>query len=148
LLGLDGQSEEVQHKRAHTEIRLVSGWGSEGIITWKLERGSQVTGQFKSSEWVHKLVRGISQWQPTSSPGREVAAVSVPVSLVRPRAHYAVRTPSKESASGSYHAVVFTSRTNLPMTQVVEHDDRRVGMEADLKGGKHGLGLAIMRKQG
>ncbi len=59
---------------------------------------------------------------------------------------YAVRTPSKEQTSGYYHAVVFTSRSELSMTQTVDHYDGRAGMEADLKGDKQGLGLATIRK--
>jgi len=88
---------------------------------------------FKSTQRVHKLVSGITQWQTTSSPGREVAAVPQPVTFLRPLAQYAVRTPSKEQASGDSHAVVFSSRTELGMTQVVEHSDGRAGMEADRK---------------
>src|SRR5581483_5612888 len=76
----------------------------------------------------------------------EVAAVPEPIAFVRPLAQYAVRTPSKEYASGYYHAVVFTSRLELNMTQVVEHYDGRAGIEADLKGDKQGLGLATIRK--
>jgi hypothetical protein len=38
LLGLAGDSEEAQRKRARTEIRLDSSWGSQAIITWLLER--------------------------------------------------------------------------------------------------------------
>jgi hypothetical protein len=146
LLGLVGDGEEAQRKRARTEIRLDSGWGSEAMITWLLTRGYQVTGKFKSSGRVRKLVRGITVWSPTSSPGREVAEVPDPVEFVRSLSQYGVRTPSKEQASGYYHAVVFTSRTELTMTQVVEHYDGRAGMEADLKGDKHGLGLATIRK--
>ena len=93
------------------------------------------------------MVRGISTWQPTSSPGREVAEVPTPVTFGRPLAQYAVRTPSKKHKSGYYHAVVFTSRTDLTMTGVVEQYDGRAGMEADLKSDKHGLGLAMIRKQ-
>ena len=33
------------------------------------------------------------------------------------------------------------------MTGVVEHYDGRAGMEADLKSDKHGLALAVIRKQ-
>ena len=66
--------------------------------------------------------------------------------FVRSLSQYAVRTPSKEQASGYYHAVVFTSRSELTMTQVVDHYDGRAGIEADLKGDKHGLGLATIRK--
>jgi len=146
-LGLGGEDAETMKKRARTEVRLDSGWGSEPIITWLLTRGYQVTGKFRSAGRVRKLVQGISTWQPTSSPGREVAAVPLPVSFVRPLAQYAVRTPSKAYKSGYYHAVVFTSRTDLTMTGVVEHYDGRAGMEADLKSDKRGLGLAVIRKR-
>ncbi len=105
-----------------------------------------MTGKFKSAGRVRKLVRGISTWQSTSSPGREVAEVPQPVAFVRPLAQYAVRTPSTEYKEGYYHAVVFTSRTDLTMTGVVEHYGGRAGMEADLKSDKHGLGLAVIRK--
>jgi hypothetical protein len=111
-----------------------------------LERGYQVTGKFRSAGRVRKLVCGISMWQPTSSPGREVAEVPTPVAFVRRLSQYAVRTPSKDYKSGYFHAVVFTSRTDLTMTGVVEHYDGRAGMEADLKSDKHGLGLAMIRK--
>jgi hypothetical protein len=84
---------------------------------------------------------------PTSSLGREVAPVPKPVTFVRPLQQYAVRTPSKEHESGYYHAVVFTSRIDLSMTGVIEHYDGRAGMEADLKSDKHGLALAVIRKQ-
>jgi hypothetical protein len=145
-LGLGGDDADTLKKRGRNEIRLDSGWGSGPNITWLLTRGYQVTGKFKSAGRVRKLVRGISTWLPTSSPGREVAEVPTPVSFVRPLAQYAVRTPSKEHKSGYYHAVVFTSRTDLTMTGVVEHYDRRAGIEADLKSDKHGLGLAVIRK--
>src|SRR5512135_1524438 len=146
-LGLKGEDGETVKKRSRTEIRLDSGRGSEPIITWLLERGYQVTGKFRSAGRVRKLVRGISTWQPTSSPGREVAEVPQPVAFVRPLAQYAVRTASKDQKGGYYHAVVFTSRTDLRMTGVVAHYDGRAGMEADLKSDKHGLSLAVIRKR-
>ncbi len=146
-LGLERDDAETVKKRGRTEIRLDSGWGSEPIITWLLERGYQVTGKFRSASRVRKLVRGISTWQPTSSPGREVAEVPQPVAFARPLTQYAVRTPSKKHKGGYYHAVVFTSRTDLTMTGVVEHYDGRAGMEADLKSDKRGLGLAVIRKR-
>ncbi len=146
LLGLAGDSDEAQRKRGRIEIRLDSSWGSEAIITRLLERGYQVTGKFKSNSRVRRLVSGITAWSATSSPGREVAAVPDPVEFVRALSQYAVRTPSTEQKSGFYHAIVFTSRTELSMQQVVDHYDGRAGMEADLKGDKQGLGLATIRK--
>jgi len=146
-LGLEGGDPETLKKRGRTELRLDSGWGSEPIITWLLERGYQVTGKFRSAGRVRKLVRGISIWQPTSSLGREVAEIPTPVAFVRPLTQYAVRTPSKDQEGGYYHAVVFTSRSDLTMRGVVEHYDGRAGMEADLKSDKQGLGLAVIRKR-
>lgn len=43
--------------------------------------------------------------------------------------------------------MLFTTRTELRMREVVDHDDDRAGIEADLKGDKGGLGLAVIRKQ-
>ena len=147
LLGLDKQDEQTVVKRARTEIRLDSGWGSESCITWLLERGYQITGKFKSAQRVTKLVKAITDWQSTSSPGREVAPVPQPIPFLRALQQYAVRTPSKEREGGYYHAVVFTSRTDLPMTGVVQEYDKRAGIEADLKGDKHGLALGVIRKR-
>ena len=147
LLGLAGEDEPAQARRARTEIRLDSGWGSEAMITWLLERGYQVTGKFKSNSRVRKLVRGITAWQETSSPGREVAAVPEPIPFVRPLTQYAVRTPSKDKAGGYYHAILVTSRQDLGMQEVVTHYDGRAGIEADLKSDKRGLALALIRKR-
>jgi hypothetical protein len=112
-----------------------------------LERGYQVTGKFKSTSRVRKLVRGITDWQPTSSPGREVAPVPTPLSFVRPLAQYAVRTPSKERKDGYYYAVVFSTHLALPMTDVVSRYDGRAGVEADLKSDKRGVALGVIRKR-
>lgn len=146
-LGLAGDSAEVQAKRTRTEIRLDSAWGSDRIITWLLERGYQVTGKFKSMPRVRKLVQGIDAWQPTSSPGRDVAPLGKPLAFVRPLAQYAVRTPSAEKTGGYYYAVLFTSLLRRTMQAVVADYDSRAGMEADLKSDKHGLALAVIRKQ-
>jgi hypothetical protein len=146
LLGLEEETPQTIARRARIEWRLDSGWGSEETIHWLLARGYQVTGKFKAYSRVQKLVRAITAWEPTASPGREVAAVPEPVALARPCAQYAVRTPSKDKPGGYYHAVLFTSRTDLPMQAVVTHYDARAGMEADLKSDKRGLGLGVIRK--
>jgi hypothetical protein len=106
-------------KLARTEIRLDSGWGGEAMITW----------------------------HASSSPGREVVPVPKPETFVSPLQQYAVRTPSKEHKGGYYYAVVWSFRTDLSMTGVDEHYDGRASMEADLKGGKHGLALTVICKQ-
>lgn len=147
LLDLADDSAAARAKRARIEFRLDSGWGSEEIINWLLARGYQVTGKFKSTARVQKLVRPILTWEPTTSPGREVARVPEPVALARPCAQYAVRTPSKDRPSGYYQAVLFSSRRELGMQALVDHYDARAGMEADLKSDKRGLGLGGLRKR-
>ena len=147
LLGVAGDSAEAVAQRGRIEFRLDSGWGSEDLIHWLLTRGYQVTGKFKSPARVRKLVRPITTWEPTGSPGREVARIPEPVALARPCAQYAVRTPSKDKPGGYYQAVLFTSRTELGMQELVDHYDARAGMEADIKGDKRGLGLGVLRKQ-
>lgn len=146
LLGLKGEGEEVRARRARVEFRPDSGWGSEEEINCLLGRGYQVTGKFKSWQRAAKLARPIQDWQSTSSPGREVAEVPHPVTLAGPAPQYAVRTPSEEKEEGYHYAVLFTTRLDLTMQQVVDHYDARAGMEADLKGDKRGLGLAVLRK--
>ena len=147
LLDLADDSPAVELRRARTEWRLDSGWGSEEIINWLLARGYQVTGKFKSTARVKKLVAPITTWEPTASPGREVAPIPAPVELARPCAQYAVRTPSKEKAGGYYYAVLFSSRRELTMQGTVAHYDDRAAMEADLKNDKRGLGLGVLRKR-
>ena len=146
-LGLAGESADVQAKRARTEIRLDSAWGSEGVMNGLLERGYQVTGKFKSTLRVRKLVQGIQEWQETSSPGRVVAPVPKPLPFARPLAQYAVRTPSAEKAGGYYYAILFTSRTERTMQEVVADYDGRAGIEAELKSDKRGIALATLRKR-
>ena len=146
LLGLAGEGEDTPVKRARVEWRLDSGWGSEEMLNWLLERGYQVTGKFKSPSRVKKLVRDITAWQPTSSPGREAAPVPTPVALAKPTHQYAVRTPSKEQACGFYYAVLVSTRDDLTMPATVDHYDGRAGIEAEIKADKHGLALATIRK--
>jgi hypothetical protein len=145
LLALDG--EAAAGKRAQTEWRLDSGWGSEALITWLLARGYQVTGKFKSTARVRKLIATVATWAPTANAGRDVAVVAAPIAFDRPLAQYAIRTPSADQKRDGYvYAVLFSSRTDLDMQATVAHYDDRAGIEADLKSDKHGLGLAGLRK--
>jgi hypothetical protein len=146
-LDLVGDTDAAQAKRAHVAWRLARGWGSDAILTWLLGRGDQVTATRTSSSRVRKLVRPIQTWQPTSSPGREVAPVPTPVARARPTQPYAVRTPSKKQADGDQDAVVLPSRPEGGMLGTVDHSDDRAAVEADLKGDTDGLGLGVVRQR-
>jgi hypothetical protein len=78
--------EAVRHLREQVEWRLDGGWGGEALLNGLLTRGYQVTGKLKVWQRVAKLTHAIpaDDWPPTSSPGREVAAVPTPVLLARP----------------------------------------------------------------
>jgi Transposase DDE domain group 1 len=141
--------EAARHGRTRVEWRLDSGWGGQEMIDWLLARGYQVTGKLKAWQRVAKLTRAVASdaWQPTSSPGREVAEIPSPLAFARPTHQYAVRTPAAKKPDGFYHAVLFTTREDLTIEQTVDHYDARAGIEADLKSDKHGLGLARLRKR-
>lgn len=147
LLGLDGEDATAVAKRARTEWRLDSGWGSEAMIDWLLARGYQVTGKLKSPARVRKLVGAVTTWEPTANVGRDVALVPDPITFPRPLQQYAVRTPSADKKKDGYqYAVLCSSRADLSMQATVTHYDDRAAMEADLKSDKRGLGLAGLRK--
>ncbi len=112
-LDLEGDRPEAAARRARVEWRLDSGGGRQARIAWRLARGYQVTGKFKSTARVTKLVGPITTGEPPASPGRELAAVPAPVALARPGAQSAVRTPCTDKPSGYEHAVLFSSRTQL-----------------------------------
>src|ERR687886_1770929 len=135
ILNLAGDDATTRARRARTELRLDSSWGSTAAINWALARGYQVTTKFKATSRVKKLVRPIQAWQPTTNPGREVALVPQPVRLAKPTLQYAVRTPSKEPA-GYHFAALVTSRVELPMQTAVDRYDGRAAMEAEIKSDK------------
>jgi Transposase DDE domain len=146
LLGLDGDDAATAAKRARTQWRLDSGWGSGEQLNWLLERGYQVTGKFTSTSRVKKLTQTVTAWEPTSNVGRDVGVVGTPVALARATQQYAVRTPAKKKPDGYQYAVLVSSRNDLSMQEVVDHYDGRAGIEAELKSDKRGLGLAGLRK--
>lgn len=123
LLGLEGDAEEARARRGRAAIRPDRSWGSTAAIDGLLARGDQVTTTCKAPSRVKKLARGI-------------AAVPEPVALARPTRPYAVRTPAAEQPAGYHYAVPVTSRADLGPRASVDHDDRRAGMEADLKSDK------------
>ena len=56
-------------------------------------RGYHLLGKMKSGRRARKLAGTVTQWRPTSSPGREVGVVQEPLDLGQPSQQYAVRTP-------------------------------------------------------
>jgi hypothetical protein len=140
VLGLD-----TPEQRALVVVRLDSGFGGEESHRWLLARGYHLLGKMKSGRRARKLAGTVTQWLPTSSPGREVGVVQEPVDLGRPTQQYAVRTPSADQPGNVYYAVL-VSTLGLTPPEAVEEYDGRAGMENDFKGDKQGLGLRSRRK--
>src|SRR5947199_98560 len=67
----------TRERRAQIVLRMDGGFGTTEVLNWVLSRGYQVVAKISHSGRVSKLCQHIGPWQPTSSPGREMAAVLV-----------------------------------------------------------------------
>ena len=65
----------TRERRAQIVLRLDGGFGTTEVLNGLLSRGYQVVAKISHSGRVQKLRQHIGPWQPTSSPGREIAAV-------------------------------------------------------------------------
>lgn len=76
---------------------------------------------------MHKLRQAIGPWQPTSSPGREMAAVLCPHRFCRATRQWVIRTPKDK---GRYqYAVLLTTVSDLEPATVADAYDGRAMIE-------------------
>src|SRR4029453_10778129 len=68
----------TRERRQRIVLRLGGGFGTTEILNWLLSRGYQVVAKVSHSGRVRKLRQALGPWQPTSSPGREIAAILRP----------------------------------------------------------------------
>lgn len=146
LYGMAGDDGAAAEKRARTEWRMDSGWGSDAILSYLLDRGYQVTGKFRSHSRIARLVRGVTVWQRARYAHTEWGMPSQPVVFARPLQQIVTRTVCPTAAAGYRYTVFVSSRQDLSPLAVLAHYDGRAGTEADIKSDKHGLGLAAIRK--
>src|SRR2546425_6639508 len=64
----------TRERRQRIVLRLDGGFGTTEGLNWLLSRGYQVVAKISHSGRVRKLRQTIGSWQPTSSPGCEIAA--------------------------------------------------------------------------
>jgi hypothetical protein len=76
----------TRERRQRTVLRLDGGFGTTEVLNGLLSRDSQVVAKSSHRGRVQKLRQALGPWQPTSSPGREIAAVLRPPAAVGPRA--------------------------------------------------------------
>ena len=134
----------TRERRARIVLRMDGGFGTTDVLNWLLSRGYQVVAKISNRGRVQKLRQAIGPWQPTSSPGREMAAVLRPHRFCRTTRQWVIRTPK---AQGGYqYAVVLTTLPDLAPATVADAYDGRAMIEATFCQDKQALGL-VKRRQ-
>jgi hypothetical protein len=88
----------TRERRQRIVLRLDGGVGTTEILNWLLSRGYHVVAKISHSGRGGKLRQSIGPWQPTSSPGREIAAVLHPHRFCRSTRQWVIRTPKAKGA--------------------------------------------------
>ena len=117
----------TRERRAQIVLRMDGGFGTTEVLNWVLSRGYQVVAKISHSGRVSKLCQHIGPWQPTSSPGREMAAVLVLHRFCRTTRQWVIRTPKEKG--GYQYAVLVTSVSDLEPTTVADAYDGRAMIE-------------------
>jgi len=137
-----GWTREV---RERIVIRLDGSFGTTEVLNWVLSRGYQVVAKISHSGRVRRLRQQIGPWQPTSSEGREIAAVLAPHRFCRTTRQWVIRTPKEKG--GYQYAVLVTTLTELLPAVLADGYDGRAVIEATFCQDKQALGLVKRRQR-
>src|SRR4029453_7533956 len=144
LLEVETHLGWTRERRAQIVLRLDGGFGTTEVLNWLLSRGYQVVAKISHSGRVRVLRQHLGPWQPTSSPGREIAAVLQPHRFCRVTCQWVIRTPK---AKGGYqYAVLVTTLPALDPVALADAYDGRAMIEATFCQDKQALGL-VKRRQ-
>src|SRR6266516_4437536 len=135
----------TRERRQRIVLRLDGGFGTTEVLNWLLSRGYQVVAKISHSGRVRKLRQAVGSWQPTSSPGREIAAVLQPHRFCRTTRQWVIRTPKEKG--GYQYAVLMTTLTDLDPVALADAYDRRALIEATFCQDKQALGLVTRRQR-
>ena len=116
-----------RERRAQIVLRLDGGFGTTEILNWLLSRGYQVVAKISNHGRVQKLRQAIGPWQPTSSPGREMAAILRPHRFCRTTRQWVIRTP--QEPGGYHYAVLLTTVPDLEPAALADAYDGRAMIE-------------------
>jgi hypothetical protein len=134
----------TRERRAQIVLRLDGGFGTTEVRNWLLSRGYQVVAKISNRGRVQKLRQALGPWQPTSSPGREMAAGLRPYRFCRTTRQWVIRTPKDQ---GDYqYAGVLTTLPDLAPTTVADAYDSRAMIESSFCQDTQALGL-VKRRQ-
>lgn len=134
----------TRERRGQIVLRMDGGFGTTEVLNWGLSRGSHVVAKISHSGRVHRLRQAIGPWQPTSSPGREMAAVLRPHRFCRMTRQWVIRTPKDKG--GYQYAVLLTTLPDIESTAVADAYDSRALIESSFCQDKQALGL-VKRRQ-
>jgi Transposase DDE domain group 1 len=135
----------TRERRQRIVLRLDGGFGTTEVLNWLLSRGYQVVAKISHSGRVRKLRQALGSWQPTSSPGREIAAVLHPHRFCRTTQQWVIRTPKDKG--GYQYAVLVTTLTALEPAVLADAYDGRATIEASFCQDKQALGLVTRRQR-
>src|SRR5207244_8248981 len=115
------------------------GVGTTAVLNWVVSRGDQVVAKLRHSGRVWTLGQHLGPGQPTSSPGRESAAVLAPHRFYRTTRQWVIRTP--KAKGGSQSAVLVTTFNDLEPAALAEGYDGRALIESSFCQENQALGL-------
>jgi hypothetical protein len=134
----------TRERRAQIVLRMDGGFGTTEVLNGLLSRGYQVVAKISNHGRVQKLRQYLGPWQPTSSPGRAMAAVLRPHRFCRTTRQWVIRTPKDKG--GYQYAVLVTSLSEIEPPTVADAYDGRAMIEATFCQDKQALGL-VKRRQ-
>jgi hypothetical protein len=134
----------TRERRVQIGLRMDGGFGTTEVLNWGLSRGYQVVAKISHSGRVRTLRQHLGPWEPTSSPGREMATVLRPHRFCRATRQWAIRTPKDKG--GYQYAVLLTTVPDRDPATVADAYDGRAMIEATFCQDKQALGL-VKRRQ-
>jgi hypothetical protein len=135
----------TRERRQRIVLRLDGGFGTTEVVNWLLSRGYHGVTKISHSGRVRRLRQALGPWQPTSSPGREIAAVLKPHRFCRITRQWVIRTPKEKG--GYQYAVLVTTLTDLEPAALADAYDGRAMIEATFCQDKQALGLVTRRQR-
>src|ERR671936_230075 len=135
----------TRERRQRVVLRLDGGFGTTEVLNWLLSRGYQIVATISHSGRVRKLRQALGPWQPTSSPGREMAAVLRPHRFCRGTRQWVIRTPKEQG--GYQYAVLVTTLVDHEPVALADAYDGRAMIEATFCQDKQALGLVTRRQR-
>jgi hypothetical protein len=89
----------THERRQRLVRRLAGGLGTTEGVNWRRSRGDHVVAKSSHSGRVRQWRQAMGPWQPTSSPGREMAAVLNPHRFCRTTRQWVIRPPKEQGGS-------------------------------------------------